>query len=225
MSFTLVAYEARGCSCCSRQVVTCASLWQCKESFCFQAFIDWNWYEALNISRVPEEFCTTMHLFCCIWSCFHLGPSTATTNSPLDTACTFLQFSARTFYAGKLLGYEWLERWSVRSRVIHMLIGILFVFRMFSVTRPLQRTPKDSLLEALTYWHIDTSTTNLRLKSGIKNEDRKQIRGAVGLVKIRLRKRNQTSAVVWLFAPSFFLYFVKKRRRCDNFWEWLKHLV
>lgn len=25
-SFTLVAYEARGCSCCSRQVVTCASL-------------------------------------------------------------------------------------------------------------------------------------------------------------------------------------------------------
>lgn len=132
-------------------------------------------------------------------------------------ACTFLQFSARTFYAGKLLGYEWLERWNVRSRVIRMWVPwyILFVFLMFSVTRPLQRTPKDSLLEALTYWHIDTSTTNLRLKSGIKNEDRKQIRGAVGLVKIRLptkcdKKKESNKCILFGCLHRPFLYFVKE---------------
>jgi len=86
---------------------------------------------------------------------------------------------------------------------------------MFFVTRPLQRTPKDLLLEALTYWHIDTSTTNLRLKSGIKNEDRKQIRGAVGLVKIRLptkcdKKKESNKCMLFGCLHRPFLYFVKE---------------
>lgn len=181
---------------------------------------------------VNSPSCPCVHRLELIWSTQHLKsswrvlynlvvfppwPFYCNNHGPPYTACTFLQFSARTFYAGKSLGYEWLERWNVRSRVIRMWVPwyILFVFLMVLVTRSLQRTPNDSFLEALTYWHIDTSTTNLRLKSGIKNEDRKQIRGAVGLVKIRLprkcdKKKESNKCMLFGCLHHPFLYIVKE---------------
>ena len=159
-----------------------------------------------------------MHLFCCNLRCFHLGPSTLHSrfNSwiPLTRLATFLQFSARTFYAGKLLGDEWLESWNVRPRIINTCVPWcrMGFCCMFCVHRPLQRTPKHSLLEALTHWLIDAWTTGPRLKSGIKNEDRKQIRGAVGLVKIRLprkcdKKQESTKCMFFCCLPCCFRFF------------------
>ena len=78
---------------------------------------------------------------------------------PPDTAGTFLQFSARTFYAGKLLGDERLERWNARPRFISIFVSHDVGLGCFVVCFVLIDPSKEHQnIRCWRLWLIDSST-------------------------------------------------------------------